>query len=583
MHEKIDIPVIDLFAGPGGLSEGFSQFSPFFKDQVDFRIKLSIEKNELAYRTLRLRAFFRQFPRGKAPLSYYRYLQAADPTERAKWLQEMQNLPEWKAAEEEAWNAELGEVHFDLLHSRIHKALGGSSDWVLLGGPPCQAYSIVGRARRLGVGKNIRALVNEREIARRTRDKVAAFYSDAKHTLYREYLEIVAIHQPSIFVMENVKGILSAKLQPDDEAGLDGVRIFERIVEDLKDPWKVLGKEYVPRTWKRYGPGTKLGYQVYSFIAPTDFSEADEQTDYLIRAEDYGVPQQRHRVILLGIRDDLDLVPEPMSEMDHPPVSVRQIIGNLPRLRSGLSRRVTVNRMAKLKDSADSWLEAVRASVTDKMLDAVSQPEIRDVMTAVCSRRSTALTRGGAFVEGDFFCERAPAELAKWLYDPRLKGICQHETREHMQSDFARYLFVSAFGAHFADSPKLRHFPKSFLPNHDNVRGPSVDLKVFHDRFRVQLAEDPATTITSHIRKDGHAFIHYDPRQCRSLTVREAARIQTFPDNYFFEGSRTDQYEQVGNAVPPYLALQLARVVAALIRNQNSVSRQPAGRTKVAQ
>jgi DNA (cytosine-5)-methyltransferase 1 len=231
------------------------------------------------------------------------------------------------------------------------------------------------------------------------------------------------------------------------------------------------------------------------------------------------------------------------------------VLNGLPRLRSGLSRTT---------DSKDAWRAALGGILAGRFLDGIPNGKgtaLREDIRWTLARLSVPRAdRGGEFVS----CTPTSEYRQDWYCDDRISGVCNHASRPHITEDLYRYLFVASYARLYGRSPELRDFPPPLLPNHKNAHDKDK-LLYFDDRFRVQLIDKPATTITSHIAKDGHYYIHYDETQCRSLTVREAARLQTFPDNYFFCGTRTQQYVQVGNAVPPLLAHQIARIVANIL------------------
>ena len=253
------------------------------------------------------------------------------------------------------------------------------------------------------------------------------------------------------------------------------------------------------------------------------------------------------------MRNDIGAAPEPLCESEKH-VSAWDVIGDLPTLRSALSRGRTVPK---------TWVDAVKSiSRSNWINDAKIGPELRAEILSACSNVNEAPLTGGQFM----LHSKKPGWMEIWYHDEQLKGVCNHSSRQHMRSDLHRYLFVACFGKTFNRYPRLMDFPDELMPKHANAsEAARSGWGLFADRFRVQLLNMPASTITCHMAKDGHYFIHPDPRQCRSLSVREAARLQTFPDNYFFEGPRTAQYQQVGNAVPPFLALQIAKVVYELI------------------
>ncbi|MFP7722332.1 DNA cytosine methyltransferase [Lysobacter sp. A3-1-A15] len=506
----MQIPVVDIFAGPGGLGEGFSGYVAPGRTRP-FRIAVSAEMEENAWLTLRLRAFFRQFAPGDVPESYYEYLagrrtEPSTPRTHQKWI----------AAGKEALQLELGKpAHDSILRARVAEVASKDEPWVLIGGPPCQAYSLVGRARNRGIA------------GYRPED-------DKRYKLYQHYRKLLAEFRPTVFVMENVKGLLSAKAE--------GKSVFEEIAESLQRPG---GKN---------GPS----YRLVPLVMPKGGLQkgSEDPRSFILRAETLGVPQARHRVILMGIRDDLSIGAGKFLIPSDERCTVSDVIGGFPTLRSGLridGKEVIVENWAK---KAAELLRDTAKVTEDRSVKA----HLRKLATEAAKQGDPG--RGALRLPRSAGCDMVPQHLASWLLDRRLDTLLNHETRSHQSEDLQRYAFVSAFGDVRGRSPRgAAEFPEELHPKHKNWKSGK-----FVDRFKVQLEDNPSLTITSHLKKDGHYFIHPDPGQMRSITVREAARLQTFPDNYFFEGTQGWQYGQVGNAVPPWMARQIASVVYAYLR-----------------
>jgi DNA (cytosine-5)-methyltransferase 1 len=510
--------LIDLFAGPGGLGEGFASLN----NGKTFNIAVSAEMEASAHATLTLRSFFRH-AKNESPAAlsdYYAFCNSAD----AKHPRDL-HPSLWAMATGEARKLTLGQDEDNKLLDKIilEKKLE-EGHTVLIGGPPCQAYSLVGRSRNMG-----------------TTGYVAE--NDHRHYLYREYLRILSNAKPAIFVMENVKGILSSKL--------NGNLIFPQILRDLSDPGKALGT------------GTAYRYTIHSLVVPTSYAHDMNPGDidpknFIIHAENYGIPQARHRVILLGVREELKYDGQQLLSVAEP-LCVENALMGLSSLRSKLSH----------DDGAGPWQATVMKLGFDLSVEA-----LRDKKTDLATGLHTAACEISQKLETGSLRHPKKTNLPattifqKWVSDINVKVWLNHETRSHMTSDLGRYLYAAVFAQQLGYSPKGHEdfSLKGLAPNHANW-----ETGKFADRFRVQRLESPSTTVTSHISKDGHYFIHPDPKQCRSLTVREAARLQTFPDNYFFQGNKTQQYHQVGNAVPSLLANRIAWICNSILGNNSAI------------
>lgn len=411
---------IDLFAGAGGLSEGFMI--------AGFKPVAHVEMDKAACNTLKTRLAFHYLKSNNKSEIYYTYLKGEIYRPElykhipAKILNSVINLP---------IGPEFNETIFNL----ISEQLNGEEVDLIIGGPPCQAYSLVGRAR-----------------------SADGMESDPRNHLYIQYARYLEKYNPKIFVFENVLGLKSAK---------DGSYLEK------------MGKLFLEKGYKM-----KI---------------------YTLKANNFGVLQNRKRVILLGWREDFNLDLPHLEAIRMPSdFKVDSVLNDLPIIGAGQG----VDKFVKYGSESNKYLE---------------QKSIRngiDILT-------------------------------------------QHIARPHSEQDKSIYRIA-------VNKWNIRQQRLDYNDLPDNLKTHN-NRDSFIDRFKV-VAKDLhySHTVVAHIAKDGHYYIHPDIEQNRSISVREAARLQSFPDNYYFEGvkegqNRTAAFKQIGNAVPPLMAHEIALKIKEML------------------
>lgn len=447
MKRKSKFYAIDLFAGCGGLSEGFIQ--------AGFEVIAQVEMDKWACETLKTRHMYYRLKEIKKGYLYNEYLkERIGKEEILHRFGEIGELISYRVI-----RATLGSDGKSGIPGKIestrryHRA---PKFHVLLGGPPCQPYSLAGRARDPWRMEN-----------------------DERHFLYKHYLEILEGLQPDFFVYENVPGLFTARVR--------GRRIFEKMLEDFISL-----------------------HPSYEIVPPLQQIYTDP-CNCILDSADFFIPQRRKRLILIGYRKFLE---------------------------------------RKSPGIKDIFTELQKLALRNRK---------KECLTVDDAIGDLPLLKPGEGSDGWYGYYPSCSNLKEYQIKMRRNspGILNHKARTHMESDLERYKFFIEYhknGNGAATLETLKMERPDLLPEHKH-------LDKFPDRFKVQWWTRPSSTITAHICKDGHYYIHPDIHQCRSFTVREAARCQSFPDNFKFEGPRTEQFKQVGNAVPPRLAKVIGRFI----------------------
>jgi len=418
----MSIKILDLFAGAGGFSEGF------YLNNCDLVAHIEMDKN--ACDTLVTRAIFYALKK-KNKLEYYnKYLLGKINRD------DIINKFHLEKECDSVIQTEISKDNYTSLINEVKKRLNGEKLDIIIGGPPCQAYSMIGRSR-----------------------DVNGMKGDKRNFLYKYYIEFLIGLKPKVFIFENVLGLKTA----------GGGKY-------LKDMQILMNK---------------AGYH-------TNFK--------VLNAANYGVPQNRKRIILVGWDKKIGINEYPDFREIKRDYLVKDFLSDLPVIKHGHS----VKYMRYKNNSVFLKKIGIRDEKTYTITDHITRPQTKRDL-----------------------------KIYKIALDKYNKG---------------KFL-------------KYNELPQELI-THRNT-------EAFLDRFKVVDSKAKASqTVVAHISKDGHYYIHPDKKQLRSLSVREAARLQTFPDSYKFEGSRTAQFKQIGNAVPPMLSKLIAnKLLDILKKNEKSVKK----------
>ena len=395
--------MLDLFAGCGGLTDGFMQTGKY----IDIA---AVEWKKPQVNTLRHR------------LAAKWKIKNADESVLHFDIQREKELFE-------GWNNDSEFGSSKGLDYYVKKSDGID---IIIGGPPCQAYSIAGRVR-----------------------DEHGMEDDYRNFLFEHYLSIVNRYRPDLFIFENVPGILSAA------------------------PHGLKVSEIIPREF------AKIGYTITS-----NLSQA------VVNAVDYNVPQNRKRVILLGINNNV----------------------------------FTSNQQELLDDFYTNILPSHKGGKKYTVKDAIG-----DLPSLI------------PFWDAKHHKERKSHSTPECVYSwhvPRYNNTRDMDTFKTLAEDI--------------ESGRLEYNSKKIADLYEKKIGSKSPIH----RYHVLNPDQPSTTIIAHLHKDGNRFIHYDSKQARTITPREAACLQSFDRDFEFVGSRGNVYEMIGNAVPPKLAKALADSVA---------------------